>query len=118
MSLKERAEEDGTPETTVYRGERDSTECSVTVDGEALDPRYDLLSASPQGFEWGYGGSGPAQLAVAILAEAYSDEFAVEHHQRFKRTVVANLPEQGWRFTGKFLDGWRNLTCEVTGDGD
>jgi hypothetical protein len=88
------------------------------VDGEALDPRYDLLSASPQGFEWGYGGSGPAQLAVAILAEAYSDEFAVEHHQRFKRTVVANLPEQGWRFTGKFIEGWRNLTEEVTGDGD
>ena len=45
----------------IYRGQRDRTasvgeECSVTVDGDPLDCRYDLLSASPTGFEWNYGG--------------------------------------------------------------
>lgn len=37
---------------------------------QALDPRLDIAKHSPTGFEWGYGGSGPRQLAVAILAHA------------------------------------------------
>jgi len=67
-------------------------ECAVTVDDQPLECRYDLLSASPSGFEWGYGGSGPAQLAIAILAHAYNDEFAREWYQQFKLDVVAGLP--------------------------
>lgn len=102
----------------VYRGRRDPTapvgeECTVTVDGESLDCRYDLLSASPAGFEWNYRGSGPAQLAIALLAHAFSDEFACEHYQRFKREVVAELPGDGWTLTTSDLDAWRR---EVTGD--
>lgn len=38
-----------------------------------LDPRHDLYNHSPCGFEYGYGGSGPAQLALAILAEHFKD---------------------------------------------
>jgi hypothetical protein len=86
----------------------------VTVDGEqCLNCRYDLLSASPSGFEWGYGGSGPATLAIAILAHAYNDEFASEWYQRFKREVVSELPEEGWMLTKQDLDAWRR---EVIGD--
>ncbi|MDY6764481.1 MAG: DUF6166 domain-containing protein [Halobacteria archaeon] len=82
-------------------------ECTVTVDDEPLDCRYDLLSASPAGFEWNYGGSGPAQLAIALLAHAFDDKFAHEHYQRFKREVVAELPEDGWTLTKRDLDAWR-----------
>ncbi|UWG50701.1 hypothetical protein AArcCO_1394 [Halalkaliarchaeum sp. AArc-CO] len=88
-------------------------EVEVTVDGEPLDKRYDLLSASPSGFEYGYGGSGPAQLAIAILAHAYNDDFACEWYQRFKREVIAELPEDGWTLTTSDLDAWRE---GVTGD--
>jgi hypothetical protein len=97
----------------VYRGRRDPTapvgeECTVTVDGEqCLDCRYDLLSASPSGPEWGYGGSGPAQLAVALLADAFDDEFACDHYQRFNREVVSELPEEGWTLTKQGLNTWR-----------
>lgn len=68
---------DGQP---IHRGQWDTTapvgeECTVIVDGEPLDCRFDLLSASPSGFEWGYGGSGPAQLSIAMLAHAYDDEY-------------------------------------------
>jgi hypothetical protein len=87
--------------------------CSVTVEGNSLDCRYDLLSASPSGFEWGYGGSGPAQLAIAILAHAYDDEFATTHYQQFKRDVVARLPEDSWTLTKSDLNEWRR---EVIGD--
>ena len=108
----------GTESTHVYAGHRDpgmpvGEACSVTVDGDSLDCRYDLLSASPSGFEWGYGGSGPAQLAIAILAHAYDDEFAREWYQQFKSDVVATLSENGWTLTKSDLDEWR---VEVVGD--
>lgn len=103
----------------VYFGRRDPTapvgeECTVTVDGDPLNRRYDLLSASPAGFEWGYRGSGPAQLAIAVLAHAFGDEFACEFYQQFKREVVSELPKRGWNLTKRDLDEWRQ---EVV-DGD
>jgi hypothetical protein len=104
--------------SAVYQGRRDPTapvgeECTVRVNGEQLDARYDLLSASPSGFEWAYGGSGPAQLAIAILANAFDDEFAYEYYQEFKREFVSELPEDGWTLTRRDLDAWRE---EVTDD--
>jgi hypothetical protein len=63
-----------------------------------------LLSASPAGFEWNYGGSGPAQLAIALLAHAFNDQFAVTHYQRFKRNVVAELPENGWTLSKREIE--------------
>jgi hypothetical protein len=60
----------------------------------ALDPRLDLARHSPDGFEWGYHGSGPAQLALAILADAIGDDRrALELYQRFKRDIVAQMPQ-------------------------
>jgi hypothetical protein len=53
-------------------------EVEASVDGPGLemrprprklDPRLDLYNHSPTGFAWGYGGSGPAQLALALLAD-------------------------------------------------
>lgn len=106
-----------TPDQTVYRGRRDPTapvgeEVEVTVNGKPLGKRYDLLSASPSGFEYGYRGSGPAQLAIAMLAHAYDDEFACEYYQQFKREVVAALPEDGWTLTTEDLDKWREVSLE------
>jgi hypothetical protein len=85
----------------VYQGRRDPTApvgegCTVRVEGEPLDARNGLLSASPSGFEWAYGGSGPAQLAIAILAHAYGEEFACENYQLLKDTIISELPEEGW----------------------
>lgn len=63
-----------------------------------LPPRFDLDNHSPTGFEWGYGGSGPAQLALAILADALDDdERALRLHQKFKWQVIAVLDrEHAW----------------------
>jgi hypothetical protein len=85
----------------------------VRVNDEPLDGRYDLLSASPSGFEWAYGGSGPAQLSVAILAHAYNDRFAWNHYQQFKREVISELPEDGLTLTKEDLNTWAK---EVTVD--
>jgi len=65
----------------------------VSVDGniEYLNPRLDLANHSPTGFEWGYHGSGPAQLALAIVAEILPDDMALNVYQEFKRRVIAHL---------------------------
>jgi len=75
----------------------------VIEDGKsrALDPRFDLRCHSPNGFNWGYGGSGPAQLALAICADALGDPFrAAKVYQDFKFRVVARWPQDGcWKIT-------------------
>jgi hypothetical protein len=73
---------------------------NVTVNGNLLNPRLDLRNHSPNGFEWGYCGSGPAQLALAILADHLAnDEQALDFYQRFKWAVIAELPKRGWTLT-------------------
>ncbi|HEX7324321.1 MAG TPA: DUF6166 domain-containing protein [Rhodanobacteraceae bacterium] len=77
-----------------YRGYADGR-VTVEVDGceHALDPRLDLRNHSPTGFAWGYNGSGPAQLALAITADALgSDAVALAVYQAYKARVVAGLP--------------------------
>lgn len=87
-----------------YHGQRTPNGCEVDVidvqdpnGGYALNPRHDLRNHSPTGFEWGYTGSGPAQLALALLADALGDdEKAQRHYQDFKFKVVTRLPHDRW----------------------
>ena len=67
----------------------------VWVNGKPLDPGPSLRvwCHSPSGFNWGYEGSGPAQLALAILLLATDKETAVRCHQEFKCQVIARLPQ-------------------------
>lgn len=60
-----------------------------------LDPAESQLvwNKSPDGFNWGYAGSGPAQLALAILLEYMREEEARTLFQKFKFNVVARLPQ-------------------------
>jgi len=63
----------------------------------ALDPRHNLRNHSPTGFQWGYSGSGPAQLALALVADVLGDdERAQQIYQRFKFKLVGRLPDEGW----------------------
>lgn len=88
-----------------YEGRRRFFPTRVTVDGRKLNPRLDLRCHSPAEFEWGYGGSGPAQLALAILADHLgNDEEALNLYQRFKWAVIANLPKHHWVLTGRQID--------------
>jgi hypothetical protein len=88
-----------------YEGQRTWGDVEVTVDGDPLDPRLDLRNHSPTGFEWGYCGSGPAQLALAILADHLAnDEQALNLYQRFKWSVIAELPKRGWTLTSLEID--------------
>jgi len=87
-----------------YAGGRSLAGAEVSVDGKPLDPRFDLKRLSPTGFEWAYEGSGPAQLALALLADHLGDDTgALTLYQPFMRALVAEL-DNSWELTSADLD--------------
>jgi hypothetical protein len=88
----------------VYEGGRSLDGAVVTVDGQPLDPRFDIKRFSPAGFEWTYVGDGPRQLALAILADHLGDAAgALALTEAFMRAVVAEL-DNAWRLTAAEID--------------
>lgn len=71
-------------------------------------PSRKLINHSPTGFEWGYGGSGPAQLALALLLDATGDEeIARRYYQDFKWQVVARWGRyNGFQITQDEIRRW------------
>ena len=63
----------------------------IWLDGELLSPAKSLKirNHSPDGFNWGYGGSGPSQLALAICLELFGSQ---SDYQSFKWDIIAKLP--------------------------
>lgn len=60
-----------------------------------LPIRHDLAKHSLDGFSWGHTGSGPAQLAIALLADATDDDkLARETCHFFHDNFIAHLPMQ------------------------
>ena len=94
----------------MYTGRRGPQGCVVWViagNGERkpLNPRQELRNHSPTGFEWGYGGSGPAQLALAILAEHLgNDDAALNLYQDFKWACIAQICGANWSLSSEEID--------------
>jgi len=78
-----------------YRGERaqDGTAlvCRTSIAGVER-PLKHLVRHSPTGFNWGYGGSGPADLARSLLADFLGFDPPAAVYQAFKFDVLAHLP--------------------------
>ncbi|QKY18480.1 MULTISPECIES: DUF6166 domain-containing protein [Halobacteriales] len=73
------------------------------------DRSLDLVRHSPAGFEWGYTGSGPAQLACALLLDYFDDEsVAHQYYIQFRNEVVSQLacdgPADCWHLTGDDIE--------------
>lgn len=90
----------------VYSGVRTPDGCRVSVADELgprdLAMRNDVRNHSPDGAEWGYSGSGPAQLSLAILCDALGDTGRAERvYQRFKARVIAAITTDRWTLTGE-----------------
>lgn len=102
-ATKERPDE-GHGLIKVYEGGRSLDGAVVTVDGERLDPRFELRRFSPAGFEWTYAGDGPRQLSLALLAEHLGDgQEALRHCEAFMQEVVCHL-DNAWRLTTDDID--------------
>lgn len=78
---------------------------------ETDDDRYKLptctefVNHSPSGFQWGYSGSGPAQLAFAILYDVYDEDTAERFYQRFKKDVVSSF-DGDWFMTEDEIESY------------
>ncbi len=98
----------------VYRGWRrndDTAVVEVAQGGQmwtlTLGASLKLRNHSPTGFEWGYAGSGPAQLALALLLDAGADErTATYYYQKFKDEVVTKWDRAGWTIFEKDIVDW------------
>lgn len=87
-----------------YRGDRTLDGIVATVDDGPLDERRDVKTLTLNGFEWGYEGEEPAQLALAILADHLGDGAeALALHELFMKGVVANFGNE-WEMTGADID--------------
>jgi hypothetical protein len=99
--------------------------------GYRLPERQELWNHSPAGFEWGYAGSGPSQLALALLADHFGvkpgqtrtpeGDRAIHLHQRFKERIVAILPHDGWTLTSAGIESavcqyLHKVVCDMGGD--
>lgn len=81
-----------------------------------------IIHHSPAGFEWGYGGSGPADLALVILHHCLPvgcdgapavklfkgrcSQIAWTLHQDFKRAFIAGMADEGGVIPGAEIDAW------------
>jgi len=81
-----------------YEGRRTIDGIRVTVDGVALDPRYDLAVFTRLGFEWSYEGDAPRQLSLALIADAVGGDLALQWSKPFMASVVLGF-DNDWQLT-------------------
>jgi hypothetical protein len=97
--------------------------CRRAPDGTAISsiPQRHVHYA-PTGFDWGFGGSGPADLALNVLAlflplapdatgvtlrdGSSVSEAAWALHQQFKYDLIATLPRSGGHLTAETIRAW------------
>ncbi len=100
---------------STYRGRCLDGECIVDVGSGSgrrfvLDPgpSQKIANHSPTGFQWGYSGSGPAQLALAVLLNYTGDPtLALRRHQDFKWEVITRMPQgRSWELTDAEIQLW------------
>lgn len=106
-------------------GTRDTGDWIVTVQDNRACAVYELPHEkrhSPDGFAWGYGGSGPSELARCILIDYFGGIDAILNrggvrdvddvvppalYQQFKANVVRGWPmDEPWRCTSDLIDGF------------
>jgi hypothetical protein len=111
----------GIPHAAVY------VHCAGPDGSSRVEPLRHIVYHSPSGLNWGYGGSGPADLALSILADHLGERRlmprqhafearalrAIERtrafrlHQQLKWDLIAGLPQdEAWQITGAEIDGW------------
>lgn len=81
---------------------RESNDVIVTVNGEPLEHR---VYHSPTGMEWGYLGSGPADLARSILWDFLGKEPIRELYMLFKEKFVSGWKDE-WQITSDEIKAW------------
>lgn len=75
-----------------------------------------IVYHSPDGFEWGYGGSGPSDFALNILSIFVGEKLADRYHQDFKWKFIANLPHEGGTIKREDILDWIKTNVKEEND--
>jgi len=87
-------------------GENYCQDTLVTVSEFGKDePLTHHVYHSPDGFNWGYGGSGPADLARSILWDHLGKEPSHSLYQDFKFHFVSGWKDE-WEITSEEIQNW------------
>lgn len=83
----------------------------VVVDDAGTRPLKHEMRHSPDGFSWGFGGSGPGDLARSILADHLGFVPSPTIYMAFKFDRVARWPLGGsWSLSAAEIDAWLDAT--------
>jgi hypothetical protein len=106
-----------------YTGERRPDGAAVVVERKGKRRPLHHVAYHSASFEWGYEGSGPADLALSILCHALGERPATRRaveecaafglYQQFKRDLIAGLARDRWSITSTAV--WRWLSKRSAG---
>jgi hypothetical protein len=95
------------PLAVSFSGNRSGSGAAVTMTvagvTRPLPTHHELRNHSPGGFEWGYAGSGPAQLALAMCVELVGDRVAEYVYQGVKDRLVSGIRTDEWTLAGTYV---------------
>jgi hypothetical protein len=95
--------------TRMFPGQGTLSDVIVTVASGPTDVHMlkHIVRHSPTGFNWGYGGSGPADLALSILTDVFGGRFELADvfYFQFKIDFVAGWGNK-WTITTEEIDSW------------
>lgn len=115
------------PLETIYKGQRGgrggspiiSVQWHGHVERLLLPGPSHFIAKHSQSFEWGYAGSGPAQLALALLLDFTRDrETSQRLYQGFKDAYVSGWPPAGFSISGAEIVAWVHKQNSVALGGD
>lgn len=94
-----------------YHGMREGQAGAAMVfvdlhDGEVPKALTHRVCHSPDGFQWSYGGSGPADLARSLLWDVMGAEPDPDAYQAFKAEHVAKWAKDAFRVSEAFIAEW------------
>lgn len=106
------------PQGKRYYGQAHCDFVYQTGEGEEVCvPVEHHVAHSPDGFEWGYGGSGPAELARCLLWHYLGAEPAPACYQAFKAAAIATAPEDGGVIPMEDVTRWLEAYEAANGPG-
>lgn len=86
---------------------------NVHIGGIYLDPSVSqrVYNHSPDGFAWGYAGSGPSQLALALLLFFTGNSpWSEAHYQHLKFEIIAKWDKDAnVKMPNKVITNWIKL---------
>jgi len=89
-------------------GRKGDLDWEITIDGVELSPKesQEVYNHSPDGFSWGYLGSGPSQLALGLMLRySGSKQFAIKFYQKLKDEIICMLPDN-FELDDKVIKEW------------